>query len=62
MNNSRIVYAQREGITPRVEIDALSAVYRIILSAKQRDRFSDKSGPDDPERRSDEVRAKTRIP
>jgi hypothetical protein len=45
------------------ELSALANVYRLVLdSAKRRGRLPDKSGPDDPERRSDEIRAKTRIP
>jgi hypothetical protein len=58
-----ITYAPRPDALREAELTALAACYRIILdSAKKRGRLPDKSGPEDPERRSDEIRAKTRIP
>ena len=58
-----ISYAPRRDATPEAEVSALAACYRIILdSAKTRGPLPDKSGPDDPERRSNEIRAKASIP
>jgi hypothetical protein len=60
-----VTYAPRADVSPGAEISALAAVYKLCLNsshAKKRGRLLDKGGPDDPERRSDEIRAKTRIP
>ena len=63
MSNPRITYTSRSDTTAETELAALANVYRIILdSAKKRGRLLNKSGPEDPERRSDEIRAKTSIP
>jgi len=63
MGSPRVTYVSCSDATPKAEISALANVYRVILdSAKKRGRLLDKSGPDDPERRSDEIRANARIP
>jgi hypothetical protein len=63
MSNPRINYTPRAGATPKAELSALANVYRLILdSAKNGGRLPDKSGLDDLERRSDEIRAKASIP
>jgi hypothetical protein len=41
------------------QADACTEAIKTLL--RKRGRLLDKSGPDDPERRSDEIRAKTRI-
>jgi hypothetical protein len=63
MKNSHIVYAQRPDATTEGEVAALANVYRFLINSQsRRGRLLDKSGPEDPERRSDEIRARTRIP
>jgi hypothetical protein len=42
------------------QADACTEAIKTLLM--KRGRILDKSGPDDPERRSNEIRAKTRIP
>jgi hypothetical protein len=42
------------------QTDVCTEAIKTLL--KKRGRLLDKSGPDDPERRSDEIRAKTTIP
>jgi len=56
-------YRARDNAPPKAEISALANVYKLILdSAQKRGRLPVNSGPEDPERRSDEIRAETRIP
>jgi hypothetical protein len=55
----RIVYRANEDVTREVEISALVNVYRFVLVKKEATR---PGSPDDPERRSDEIRAKTTLP
>jgi hypothetical protein len=55
----RIVYRANEDATCEVEISALVNVYRFVLVKKEATR---PGSPDDPERRSDEIRAKTTLP
>jgi hypothetical protein len=44
----RIVYRARDNASPRAEVSALAACYRIILdSQSKRDRQLDKDGPND---------------
>jgi hypothetical protein len=63
MVETRISYTPRSDASDVAEATALANAYCLILeSAKKRGRLLDKCGPDDPERRSDEIRAKTRIP
>jgi hypothetical protein len=47
MNNLRTVYVQREGITPRAELDALSACLRFIIDCQAKKEAAPKSRPDD---------------
>jgi hypothetical protein len=47
MNNSNIVYVQREGITPGAELDALSACFRFILECHARKEAAPEDRPDD---------------
>ena len=65
MSEPRITYTARPDITPEVESSALAAVYKLCLEkshANKRGRLLDKSGPNNPERRSDEIRANRSIP
>ena len=63
MSEPRITYTPHPDATPEAEASALANAYRFIFdSARKRGRLLDKSGPDDPERRSDEIRAKASIP
>jgi hypothetical protein len=59
-----VSYKPRSDTTPESELATLAAVYRFIIDchAKREAAASPVSRPDDPERRSDEIRAKTRIP
>jgi hypothetical protein len=57
--NPLISYRPRDGATPEGELNALSACYAFIL---QRHQVKQRGGPataapDNPERRSDEIRA-----
>jgi hypothetical protein len=52
MINSRIVYLQREGITPGAELDALSACFRFILDCHAKKEAAAESRPDDAKERS----------
>jgi hypothetical protein len=66
MINTRISYAARPNSTQQAEITSLAHVYAFVL-ARHADNHASKEAtrsgsPDDPERRSDEIRAKTRIP
>jgi hypothetical protein len=58
----RVDYRAKSLATPGMP--ARLAALRFVLDchAKKRGRLLEKSGPDDPERRSDEIRAKTSIP
>jgi hypothetical protein len=60
MNNSRTVYVQREGITPRAELDALSACLRFIIDCHAKKEAASESRPDDA-KGSKHDRAKTSI-
>ncbi len=60
MPDPAISYEPRADTTPEAEIAALAAVYKLVLDSKKA--APRQSGPDDPERRSDEIRAKTSIP
>jgi len=63
MSSARIVYSQcPDTATPEAEISALSAVYSFILDCRAKKEAAPESRPDDPERRSDDIRADTRIP
>jgi hypothetical protein len=63
VSSPHTTYTPGTGATPEAEVSALANVYRFVLDCHQeRGRLPDKSGPDDPERRSDEIRAKSSIP
>ncbi len=62
MNSPRIVYRAKDRVTPENELDALAAVYRFILDCRTEKKASHPGGPDDRERRSDEIPAKASIP
>jgi hypothetical protein len=63
VDKSAVTHSPHPHFTPEAELNALANVYSLILaSARKRGRLLDKSGPEDPERRSDEIRANTRIP
>jgi hypothetical protein len=62
MSRTRIEYAPRPDATPEAELSALAAVYRFVLDCRAKKEAAPESRPEDPERRSDEIRAKARIP
>ena len=64
MSSPRITYTVRtDSTTAEGELNALASVYKVVIdSARKRGRLSDKSDPDDAERRSDEIGAKASIP
>jgi hypothetical protein len=62
MSNSRIAYAQRSDATSEGEVVTLGNIYRFILDSHAKKEAAPESRPEDPERRSSELRAKTRIP
>ena len=47
MNNSRIVYVQREGMTPLAELDALSACFRFIIDCRVKKEATRRGSRDD---------------
>jgi len=60
---AHIRYAQRPDATPKAELGALASAYRFVLDCRAKKEAAPRpSRPDDPERSSDEIRAKTRIP
>jgi hypothetical protein len=62
MSDPRITYAPRPDATSEAEISALVSVYDFILQQHQeRQRTTRPGGPDDAERRSDEIGARTSI-
>ena len=58
MSSPRIVYRPREDATAEAEVDALAAIYKFVL---KKQKAAHPGGPDDPERRPDEIRANTSI-
>ena len=61
MNSPRITYTPRPDATPEGEASALRAVYKFVLDCRAK-KAPPVRRPEDPERRSDEIRAKTSIP
>jgi hypothetical protein len=62
MNSPRVTYTPRPDATPEAEICALVSVYAFILQKNQeRQRATRLGSPDDAERRSDEIGARTSI-
>jgi hypothetical protein len=47
MSGPIITYVQHSNTAPQSELSALAAVYRIVLTAKQKGRLPDECGPDD---------------
>jgi hypothetical protein len=63
VSEARITYTPRRDATPEAELNALAAAYHFILFESQSaKKAAHPGGPEDPERRSDEIRAKTSIP
>lgn len=66
VNSASICYTARPDNTQQAEITTLAHIYAFVL-ARHADRHASKEatcpgGPDDPERRSNEIRAKKSIP
>ena len=59
MSNPRITYTPRPDATPEAELNALVAVYRLILDSKK---AAPSSGPDDVKGSRNDSRRKTSIP
>ncbi len=62
MDSSRITYAGLTNTTLETEISALANVYKYVLDCRAKKEATRPGGPEDPERISDEIRAKTSIP
>jgi hypothetical protein len=60
-SNPEIVYRSSAEATPEVESSALAAGYGFIIDCHAK-RAVAENRPENPERSSDEIRAKTRIP
>jgi hypothetical protein len=57
-----ITYVERADTTTEAEISALSNVFRFVLDRQECKEGGPENRPYDPERRSDEIRAKASIP
>jgi hypothetical protein len=57
MSEARIVYTPRADVTSESEAVALAAVYRFLLDRHAKKMAAYPGGPDDAERRSNEIRA-----
>jgi len=62
MSGSAITYAPCPDASPEAEISVLASIYKLAINSHARKEATRPGSPDDPERRSDEIRAKTRIP
>jgi hypothetical protein len=58
----RITYVFRPNSTQDTELNVLASVYKFVLDRRAMKEAAPESRPDDPERRSDEIRAKRSIP
>ena len=58
----QISYTPRPDATQEAELNALASVYKFVLDRRAMKEAAPESRPDDPERRSDEIRAKRSIP
>ena len=59
----RVTYTPHPDTTPAAELAALSDIYRIVLlESDEKKEAAHPGGPDDAERRSNEIRAKNIIP
>jgi hypothetical protein len=61
VSSPRITYVPRPNSTQE-ELNALASVYKFVLDRRAMKEAAPESRPDDPERRSDEIRAKRSIP
>ena len=57
-----IRYVRRADVTPEAEPSTLANVYRFIIECHAKKEAATENRPEDPERRSNEIRAKARIP
>jgi hypothetical protein len=57
-----VTYEPRPDTKPESERATLAVVYRFIIDCHARRKAAPESRPENPERRSDEIRAKRRIP
>jgi hypothetical protein len=59
-----ITYTPHPDATREAELNALAAIYNLVLfeSSSSRKKATHPGGPDDVERRSDEIRARNIIP
>jgi hypothetical protein len=48
--------------TSEAELNALASAYKFVLDSRAKKEAAPESRPENPERSSDEIRAKTRIP
>jgi hypothetical protein len=62
VDKPRIAYAPRANALAKTEIAVLANIYKFALDCHAKREATRPSSPDDPEKRSDEIRAKTRIP
>jgi len=56
-----VAYSERANALPETEIAVLANIYKFVLDCHAKKESAPESRPDDPERRSDEFRAKTTI-
>ncbi len=62
MGNPSITYQPREDTTAETELNTLASVFGFLRDCHARKKGARPGAPEDPERRSDEIRAKTSIP
>jgi len=62
MSDPVTTYTPRHDATHEAELSTLAAVYRFVLDCHAKKEATRPGSPDDPERRSDEIRAKTTLP
>lgn len=62
MAEPTITYAPRSDTNSEAELDALATVYKFVLACNAKKEGGPATAPEDPERRSDEIRAKSSIP
>lgn len=60
MNSPSIIYTTRHDATPEAEISALAAVYKFVLA--KHEEAPRQSRPNEAERRSSEIGAKSSLP
>ncbi len=57
----RVRYASCSDTTPEAELSTLADVYKFVLEASRKKKAVCPDRPEDPERRSDEIRAKSSV-